>query len=80
HTMRAVDVDGGTQALIDGNAVADGDSGCIVEWGASDCQVSGNCWERCRIGLLGWDTTGLHEQDNLSIDLHETDHAIVSGP
>jgi alpha-L-fucosidase len=80
HTMRAVDVDGGTQALIDGNAVADGDSGCIVEWGASGSQVSGNCWERCRIGLLAWDTTGLHEQDNLSIDLHETDHSIIYGP
>jgi len=80
HTMRAIDVDGGTQALVDGNAVADGDSGCVVEWGASGCQVSGNCWERCRIGLLVWDATGLHEQDNLAIDLHETDHAIVYGP
>ena len=80
HTMRAVDVDGGTEALIDGNAVADGDSGCIVQWGASGCQVSGNCWERCRIGLLAWEATGLHQQDNLSIDLHEPDHAVVSGP
>ena len=80
HTMRAVDVDGGTEALIDGNAVADGDSGCIVEWGASGSQVSGNCWERCRIGLLAWEATGLHEQDNLSIDLHEADHAIILGP
>jgi len=71
RTMRAVDVEGGTQALIDGNAVCDGDSGCIVQWGASGCQVSGNRWERCRIGLLAWDATALHEQDNEAIDLHE---------
>ena len=29
-TMRAVDIDGGSAALIDGNAVFDGDSGCVV--------------------------------------------------
>ncbi len=54
-TMRAVDVDGGTQAVVDGNAVTDGDSGCVVEDGASNCEVYGNHWDRCRIGLLAWD-------------------------
>jgi alpha-L-fucosidase len=78
-TMRAVDVDGGTEALIDGNAVSDGDSGCVLERGASGCQVSGNHWERCRIGLLAWDVTGLHQQDNHAIDLHEPEHASVIG-
>jgi alpha-L-fucosidase len=80
HTMRAIDIDGGTQALIDGNAVCDGDSGCIVEWGASGCQVSGNRWERCRIGVLAWEATGLHQQDNRAIDLHEPEHATQFGP
>lgn len=80
NTMRAVDVDGGAQALIDGNAVFDGDSGCVLENGASGCQVSGNHWERCRIGLLAWDVTGLHHQDNHTFDLHEPEHAVVTGP
>ena len=80
HTMRAVDVDGGTQALIEGNAVADGDSGCVVEWGAAACHVNGNRWERCRIGLLAWEATGLHESDNRSIDLLEPNRALVIGP
>jgi alpha-L-fucosidase len=80
HTMRGIDIDGGTQAVIDGNAVCDGDSGCIVEWGASDCQVSGNRWERCRIGILSWEVTSLHAHDNEAIDLHELDAAHVTGP
>ncbi|MGI9644709.1 MAG: alpha-L-fucosidase [Ilumatobacteraceae bacterium] len=78
HTMRAVDVDGGSAALIDGNAVFDGDSGCVVQDGASGCQVSGNHWERCRIGLLAWEATALHAQDNHVIDLHE--EALTTGP
>ena len=80
HTMRGIDIDGGTQAVVDGNAVCDGDSGCIVEWGASDCQVSGNRWERCRIGVLAWDAVGLHAHDNEAIDLHEPDAAHATGP
>jgi len=80
HTMRGIDIDGGTQAVVDGNAVCDGDSGCIVEWGASDCQVSGNRWERCRIGVLSWDVSDLHAHDNESIDLHEPDAAYATGP
>lgn len=79
-TMRAVDVDGGTQAVVDGNAVTDGDSGCIVEDGASDCEVYGNFWDRCRIGLLAWDAVSLHHQDNATGNLHEPDGALVIGP
>ena len=80
HTMRGIDIDGGTQAVIDANAICDGDSGCIVEWGASDCQVSGNRWERCRIGILSWEVTALHAHDNEAIDLHEPDAAHATGP
>ena len=80
HTMRGIDIDGGTQAVVDGNAVCDGDSGCIVEWGASDCQVSGNRWERCRIGVLSWEVTDLHAYDNEAIDLHEPDAAYATDP
>ena len=80
HTMRGVDIDGGSRAIVDGNAVCDGDSGCIVEWGASDCEVSGNRWERCRIGILAWEATGLHQRANEAIDLHEPDAASTSGP
>ncbi|HWM18143.1 MAG TPA: alpha-L-fucosidase [Ilumatobacteraceae bacterium] len=80
HTMRAVDVDAGALAHVNGNAVRDGDSGCIAEHGASGIDVSGNRWERCRIGLLAWDVTGLNHHDNDLIDLHDPDHAIVVGP
>ncbi len=80
ETMRAVDLDGGSEALIDGNAVFDGDSGCVVQRGASGCHVSGNRWERCRVGLLAWDATALHAQDNTAIDLHEPEHALQTGP
>jgi len=80
HTMRGVDIDGGTQALIDGNAVCDGDSGCIVEWGASECTVSGNRWEHCRIGVLSWEASNLQLHANEAIDLHDPDGAITTGP
>jgi alpha-L-fucosidase len=79
-TMRAVDVEGGTAAEVSGNAVADGDSGCIVERGASGTVVSGNRWERCRIGLLAWDTGDVSHHDNAGIDLHEPDHTVLIGP
>jgi alpha-L-fucosidase len=80
HTMRGIDIDGGSQAMIDGNAVCDGDSGCIVEWGASDCEISGNRWERCRIGVLAWEATGLRQYANEAIDLHEPEAASLTGP
>ena len=79
-TMRAVDIDAGREAVVDGNAVRDGDSGCIVQTGAADCEVYGNHWDRCRIGLLTWDAVGLHHQDNVGIGLHEPDGALVTGP
>lgn len=79
-TMRAVDVDGGTRAVVDGNAVTAGDSGCIIQDGAADCEVYGNHWDRCRIGLLSWNATSLHHQDNVCSDLYEEDGAFVSGP
>ncbi|MFK7917406.1 MAG: alpha-L-fucosidase [Ilumatobacter sp.] len=67
-TMRAVDVDGGTNGVVDGNAVIDGDSGCIVQDGASDCEVYGNHWDRCRVGLLAWNATALDHRDNVFRD------------
>lgn len=79
-TMRAVDVDGGTHAVVSGNSVADGDSGCIIERGASGTLVRGNRWERCRIGLLAWDTGPLVHHDNATIDLHDPQGAVVLGP
>jgi hypothetical protein len=42
--------------------------------------VSGNRWERCRIGILSWEVTALHAHDNEAIDLHEPDHAHATGP
>jgi alpha-L-fucosidase len=79
-TARAIDVDGGTSARVEGNSVHDGDSGCVVQAGASDVVVSGNRWERCRTGLLVWDAGVVRHHDNAAIDLHDPDHTVTIGP
>ena len=79
-TMRAVDVDGGTLAQVTGNAVHDGDSGCLVQRGASDAEVTGNHWERCRVGLLAWDAGRVRHHDNAMVDLLEPDAQVIVGP
>ena len=80
HTMRAVDIDGGTLAEITGNAVADGDSGCVIQRGASDTTVTGNRWERCRTGLLAWDAGAVRYHGNTIVDVTEPDQAVTIGP
>ena len=77
---RAVDIDGGTLAEVTGNAVADGDSGCVVQRGASATTVAGNRWERTRIGLLAWDSAPVKHHDNAAVDLAEPDRTITIGP
>lgn len=79
-TMRAVDVDGGTLAQVTGNAVHDGDSGCLVQRGASDAEITGNHWERCRVGLLAWDAGRVRHHDNAMVDLLEPDAQVIIGP
>jgi alpha-L-fucosidase len=79
-TMRAIDVDGGTLAEVTGNAVLDGDSGCVLQRGASDIELAGNRWERCRIGLLAWDAGSIRHRDNAAVDLLDTDAAVTIGP
>lgn len=80
RTMRAVDIDGGTQAQVTGNAAILGDSGCVLQRGASDCNISGNHWERCRIGLLAWDAGAFRHRDNACLDPGEPDNAVTIGP
>lgn len=80
HTMRAVDIDGGTLAEVTGNAASVGDSGCVLQRGASSCEISGNHWERCRIGLLSWDAGAFRHRDNTCIDPGEPDSVITVGP
>jgi alpha-L-fucosidase len=80
RTMRAVDIDGGTQAEVTGNAAILGDSGCVLQRGASDCNISGNHWERCRIGLLAWDAGAFRHRDNACLDPFEPDNAVTVGP
>ncbi len=79
HTMRAVDVDGGNGSVVTGNWVADGDSGALVAFGATDTAVIDNHVERCRIGLLLWDAPTTRVGPNTFVDLHE-DVAVVIGP
>jgi alpha-L-fucosidase len=77
---RAFDVDGGTLAEVTGNAVADGDSGCVVQRGAVATQVTGNRWERTRIGLLAWDSAPVAEHGNTAVDLGEPEAMATVGP
>ncbi len=77
---RAVDVDGGTQAEITGNSVTDGDSGCLIQRGASDTSVSGNRWQRCRVGIAAWDAGKVNQHANSCVDLSETGSAVTVGP
>lgn len=79
-TMRAVDIDGGSHAVVDGNSVSDGDSGCLIENGAADCEVSGNHWERCRVGLITWGAVNLHHQHNVASGLRDSEGAHITGP
>lgn len=79
HTMRAVDVDGGNGSIITGNWAADGDSGALVEFGATDTSVIDNHIERCRIGVLVWDAPTTRVGPNTFVDLYE-DEPIVTGP
>lgn len=79
-TMRAVDIDGGVNAVVDGNAAVGGDSGCIVQRGAAGCHVGGNHWEDSRVGLIVWGSPDLTHNDNVSVDLHDVDSALVEGP
>ena len=79
HTMRAIDVHSGNGSVITGNWVADGDSGTLVEMGATDTAVIDNHIERCRIGLLLWDAPTTRLGPNSFVDLHD-EEAVVIGP
>jgi alpha-L-fucosidase len=79
-TMRAVDIDGGADARVTSNAVSDGDSGCVLQAGASNAWIGGNHWERCRIGLLAWDAGEFRHRDNACADLADDAGAVIVGP
>ena len=79
HSMRAIDVESGNGSIITGNWVADGDSGTLVEMGATDTSVIDNHIERCRIGVLVWDAPTTRVGPNTFVDLHEQEPVIL-GP
>ena len=79
NTMRAVDVDGGNGTVVSANWVADGDSGAVVEFGATDTSIVDNHIERCRIGVLVWDAPTTRIASNTFIDIHE-EEPCVFGP
>lgn len=79
-TMRAVDVDGGTDVEVVGNAAADGDSGCVLQGGTASAAVTGNYWERCRVGLIAWGAGEFRSRDNTCADLDDPDGAQITGP
>ena len=76
--MRAIDIDGGAHTVATGNAAIGGDSGCVVQGGAADCEIAGNHWERCRVGLLAWNAGDVRHHDNACIDL--ADAPLIVGP
>jgi len=77
---RAIDIDGGSGAVIDANAVSDGDSGCLVRNGATSVIVSGNHWQHCRIGLMIWGAGEVVHHSNIVAGLLEPEHAVMTGP
>ena len=79
HSMRAVDVQSGNVSIVTGNWVADGDSGALVEFGATDTSVIDNHIERCRIGVLVWDAPTTRVGPNTFVDLHD-EEPVVTGP
>ena len=79
HTMRAVDVDGGNGSVVTGNWIADGDSGALVQFGATDTSVIDNHIERCRIGIIVWDAPSTRLGPNTFVDIHE-EEPCVFGP
>ena len=79
NTMRAVDIDGGSDALIDGNSVSHSDSGCLVRGGAAGVTAAGNHWHACRAGLITW-SADPHHRDNVCVELLDPDAALVRGP
>lgn len=79
HTMRAVDVSGGSGSIITANRVADGDSGALIQSGATETAVIDNHVERCRIGVLVWDAPTTRVGSNTFVDLHE-EESVVYGP
>jgi alpha-L-fucosidase len=79
HTMRAVDIDGGNGSVVTGNWMADGDSGALVQFGATDTAVLDNHVERCRIGILVWDAPTTQLGPNTFVDIHE-EEPCVFGP
>ena len=48
--------------------------------GASDVEVSGNHWERCRVGLFCWDAGTVHRHGNIVVDLLQPENAELVGP
>ena len=77
-TMRAITVTGGSSSTIVANWISDGDSGCLIEFGANDIAVVDNRIERCRIGILTWDASAKTDT-NTFVELFE-DPAVVTGP
>jgi alpha-L-fucosidase len=84
NTMRAItratEIDGGSGAVIDANAVSDGDSGCLIRNGATSVIVSGNHWQHCRIGLMLWGAGEVIHHSNIVAGLLEPEHAVLIGP
>jgi hypothetical protein len=52
----------------------------VVQRGAVATQVTGNRWERTRIGLLAWDSAPVAEHGNTAVDLGEPEAMATVGP
>ncbi|HEY4331117.1 MAG TPA: hypothetical protein VGM78_01055, partial [Ilumatobacteraceae bacterium] len=70
--------------VVNGNWIADGDSGAVVDSGASNTTLIDNHVERCRIGILVWDAPTTQVGPNTFVDLHRADQdgadAVLWGP
>ena len=79
-TTRAVEIAGGSGAVVDANAVSEGDSGCVIHQGATGVVISGNHWQNCRIGLMIHGDGEVIHHSNAVVGLLEPEHAVMLVP
>lgn len=79
-SRRAIGVSAGRDVEVIANTVSDGDSGCVVQRGATEVRVRDNRWERCRIGVLAWDVGEVAIAANDAQQLLEQDAEVIVGP
>jgi alpha-L-fucosidase len=76
RTMRAVNVEGGTDVTVEKNLAEHCDTGVLVERDATNTVVAENWLHDCRVGVLCWDDRDTKLRGNAMSEPRE--HAVVT--